>query len=122
MLHHFYHGKVIHGLKNGGKFGFPTANILLDDSAHIDKGVYAVKMCVENGKYGGMLYVGTRPTLNLSGISVEINIFDFDDDIYGKNISFEIVKKIRGERKFVSIEELIAQMEKDKETALQYVS
>lgn len=117
-----FQGEVTHGLQNGRKFGFPTANILVENNIHLDNGVYAVHVLLDNTTYGGMLYVGTRPTLNLNGISVEINIFNFNTDIYGKKIAFEIVKKIREEVKFSSTDELTKQLQKDKEEALQYVS
>lgn len=117
-----FQGEVIHGLQNGRKFGFPTANILVENDAHIENGVYAVRVSLDDAVYGGMLYVGTRPTLNLNGISMEINIFNFNADIYGEKIAFELVKKIREEVKFSSTDELIEQLRKDKETVLQYVS
>ncbi|MDL2309063.1 riboflavin kinase [Bacteroidales bacterium OttesenSCG-928-B11] len=117
-----YYGKVIHGNKNGRKFGFPTANILLNNSENSpEKGIYAVQVTIGNKSFGGMLYVGTRPTLNLNGISIEINIFDFNDDIYDEAISFEIVKRIRDDQKFPSIDQLIAQLQQDKIIAQQYV-
>lgn len=117
-----YHGKVIHGLQNGRKFGFPTANILLIPPAAISTGVYAVKVYINSNTYGGMLYVGNRPTLNLDQISVEINIFNFNLDIYDQNISFYIIHKIREEKRFSSIEQLIEQIKNDREKAIYYVS
>ncbi|HNY62216.1 MAG TPA: riboflavin kinase [Bacteroidales bacterium] len=109
-----FSGIVIHGLKRGKEFGFPTANILLDQTdATIEPGVYATELTLDNEKHQGMLYVGTRPTLNLSKRSVEIHIFNFNRSIYGIQIQFYVLKKIRGDQRFNSIEELIAQIEND---------
>lgn len=109
-----FSGIVIHGLKRGKEFGFPTANILLDQTdATIEPGVYATELTLDNEKHQGMLYVGTRPTLNLSKRSVEIHIFNFNRNIYGIQIQFYVLKKIRGDQRFNSIEELIAQIEND---------
>lgn len=115
----WYNGIVGHGLHNGERFGFPTANVFLHESIELDKGVYAVRVCVDGQALKGMLYVGTRPTLNLNDITLEINIFDFNEDIYGKEIMFSIVQKIRSEQKFSSINELIQQLERDKVSAQQ---
>jgi riboflavin kinase/FMN adenylyltransferase len=110
----FFTGIVIHGEKRGKEFGFPTANIQLDQSdTTIEPGVYATELILDNEKHQGMLYVGTRPTLNLSQKSIEIHIFNFNRNIYGIQIQFFVFKKIRGDQRFNSIEELIAQIEKD---------
>lgn len=110
----FFTGIVIHGEKRGKEFGFPTANIQLDKSdTTIEPGVYATELILDNEKHQGMLYVGTRPTLNLSQKSIEIHIFNFNRNIYGIQIQFFVLKKIRGDQRFNSIEELIAQIEKD---------
>lgn len=109
----WYSGEVIHGLQNGRKFGFPTANVQSETTPNIGKGVYAVLVRLGQEEFKGMLYVGTRPTLNLSMLSFEINIHDFDRDIYGEILSYQIVKKIRDEKKFNSPTELIEQLKKD---------
>jgi riboflavin kinase / FMN adenylyltransferase len=108
-------GTVIHGLHNGELFGFPTANLQTADD-NLEKGVFAVKVRFEDTLYYGMLYVGSRPTLHLTSLTVEVNIFNFKQDIYGKNVSIFIVRKIRDEKKFSSTDELIRQMEQDRET------
>lgn len=121
MLKSRFSGKVIQGLHNGHRFGFPTANIALDPPTEkLEKGVFAVKIGIDESVYHGMLYVGTRPTLHLSEESIEINIFDFDQDLYGKSIDFEIVKKIRDEKSFNSTEALINQIKQDKDEILQF--
>lgn len=107
---------VIHGYKNGRKFGFPTANLRLDEEVQIAKGVYAVWVKVEDNTYKGMLYVGTRPTLSLSELTYEVHILDFQGSLYGKRLSFTIVQQIREEKSFPSVDELVAQLALDRET------
>lgn len=117
-----FFGTVIHGLHNGEGFGFPTANIQLDTSQDIDLGVYAVTLQVDQQHLNGMMYVGTRPTLNLSELSLEIHLFDFKGDLYGKSVSFIIVDKIRDEERFNSTDELIQQLYLDKQAAIQLLN
>lgn len=113
-------GKVVEGLKNGRKFGFPTINISLDTSSLIeDTGVFATQVRIGDEQYNGMLYIGTRPTLDLMDKTVEINLFDFDRECYGEEVRFMIGKKIRPEMKFSTVEELINQLKKDKNEILQ---
>lgn len=116
------HGKVVEGRRLGRKIGFPTANI---ESSDIHKiipgyGVYAVKIGIEGKMFNGMLNIGTRPTFNQNADkrSIEVNIFDFDKDIYNKNITLHFIKRIREERKFNGPEELTAQLIKDRKSAL----
>lgn len=112
-----YSGIVIHGLHNGERLGFPTANVQLPDDVHIAKGVYAVWVYVEGKRHEGMLYVGTRPTLSLSELTYEINIFDFEGNLYGQELAFVIVKQLRAEQVFESRDALSAQLAKDCEAA-----
>ncbi len=113
-------GRVVQGLQNGRKFGFPTINIELDMPDLLnDTGVFATELVLNDVHYHGMLYVGTRPTLDLQTKTVEINIFDFDEDCYGANVLFKICRKIRPEQKFSSPEKLIDQLKKDKDEILQ---
>ena len=109
-------GTVIHGLENGRKFGFPTANVQPDTPAELEKGVYAVWVKIDGNRYKGMLYVGTRPTLGLHETTYEINIFNFRKSLYGKTISFRVIQKIRGEKRFKNTDELMAALRHDKET------
>jgi riboflavin kinase / FMN adenylyltransferase len=110
-------GKVVDGFMLGRKIGFPTANI---EPNHPDKlipkmGVYAVKVCWNNQYYIGMLNIGNRPTVNNDGkITIEVHILDFDEDIYSQTIEIIFVQKIRDEKKFNNIDELIVQLQKDK--------
>lgn len=109
-------GRVVRGLQNGRKFGFPTINIALDEHCSVeDTGVFAAELLLQGNNYKGMLYIGTRPTLSLQEKTLEINIFDFDQDCYDAEVKFRICKKIRSEQKFASVEELISQLKKDKD-------
>ena len=116
------HGTVVEGKQLGRKLGFPTANIEASDKNKIIPGfgVYAVKVELNGADCNGMLNIGTRPTFNnnADNRSIEVNIFDFEGDIYGKEITLKFVGKIRDEQKFNNIEMLVNQLEKDKLTAL----
>ena len=112
-----YSGTVIHGLHNGESLGFPTANVQLPDDVHITKGVYAVWVYIDGKRHEGMLYVGTRPTLSLNELTYEINIFDFSENLYGKELAFVIVKQLRSEQVFESWEALSTQLAEDREAA-----
>ncbi|HSO86799.1 MAG TPA: bifunctional riboflavin kinase/FAD synthetase [Draconibacterium sp.] len=116
------HGAVVEGKQLGRKLGFPTANIEASDRFKIipGYGVYAVKVELNGDSYNGMLNIGTRPTFNnnADNRSIEVNIFDFEGDIYGKEITLKFIGKIRDEQKFDNIEMLVNQLEKDKIEAL----
>lgn len=115
-------GFVIEGKKIGREIGFPTANIKPSDINKLipANGVYAVDTYIDNRKYSGMLSIGYNPTINKnrSTRTVEVNIFDFDKDIYGKEIRVSFRHRLRDEKEFASIDELSGQMKKDKEDAL----
>jgi len=116
-MHKIFLGTVVKGLGKGKTIGFPTANIkLINNELHIDSGVHAVNTTIDNQNYKGMLYVGTRPTLNMLEQTIEIHIFEFDKNIYDMQISFQILHKIRDEIKFKSEKELIEQLHRDRET------
>ncbi|GHS99309.1 riboflavin biosynthesis protein [Bacteroidia bacterium] len=110
-------GKVIHGNKMGRTIGFPTANIELDDKEKVvpREGVYAVRIWVENENYLGMAYIGKRPTVSSAGEQrIEVNIFDFDRDIYGEYIRVEFTDFLRPDAHFAGLEALKQQLAKDK--------
>ena len=113
-------GIVIKGDQLGRTLGFPTANIYVAEEFKLipSDGVYAVKVIVQSKKYQGMLNIGIRPTIAGTRMQIEVNIFDFDADIYGQNIQVEFVKMLRSERKFESKEALSQQLYHDKEHAL----
>ncbi len=115
-------GKVIHGDKRGRTLGFPTANLELTDGEKLipANGVYAVM--VQAGQQGtihkGMMNIGVRPTVGGISRMIEVNIFDFSEDLYGEPLSISLYHFIREEMKFSSLEELQNQIGKDKEEIL----
>lgn len=115
-------GTVVHGFHNGRDIGFPTANVgNLDPSIILPhNGAYAVMVCVDNKWYKGMVNIGHRPTLdNGKQLSIEVNIFDFDCDIYGKPITLQFIRFLRLEFKLVSIEQLREQLTHDKQLSIE---
>lgn len=114
-------GKVVNGFKVGHKIGFPTANIEPEDPEKLipSIGVYAVRVRWNNQYYKGMMNIGNRPTMdNGENISIEVHIIDFDTDIYNETIEIDFIRKIRDEKKFNSVEELVEQLQKDKQNVL----
>ncbi len=114
-------GKVVDGFKVGHKIGFPTANIKIIDNEKMipSLGVYAVKIHWNKTLYRGMMNIGNRPTLNNGDhVSLEVNIFDFDNDIYNETVIIDFVGKIRNEKKFANVDELIEQLKKDRTVVL----
>ena len=116
-------GKVVNGYHEGRKLGFPTANL---DISHFGQlipspGVYAVKVRMENTVVWkhGMMNVGTRPTFNGKQLTLETHIFRFDGDIYDQLLLVSFVKRIRGEQRFESPEELAAQLKEDEQVVLE---
>ncbi len=113
----FMSGIVIKGKQLGRTIGYPTANIeLLDlDKIKPKTGVYAVNVVIDQIKFKGMLNVGCNPTTDSDRIQkIEVNIFDFNKDIYGKIIKIEFIKHLRNEVKFANLDELKEQLAKDK--------
>lgn len=115
-------GKVVKGKQIGRTIGYPTANLKLTDKNKLipKQGIYAVRIFHKYEFYGGMLSIGVRPTIgkNLKQ-TIEVNIFDFDKDIYDKNITLQFVKYLRPEEKYNSLDELKIQLAKDKEESLE---
>lgn len=107
-------GEIIHGKANGRKMGYPTANISLKDQIINPKnGIYASRVIIDGKKYFGATNVGMNPTVNGKYLSIETNILDFDEDIYGKRVRIEFLEKIRDEKKFESLDELRKQLDLD---------
>ncbi len=117
-------GKVIHGEKRGKSvLSLPTANIDIEKEKLLPKrGVYIALANIEGKKYRGLVNVGIKPTFleSQQNTSVEIYMFDFDDNIYGKKMSILLLKRIRDEKKFNNIGDLTRQIEKDKIIANDY--
>jgi len=111
-------GRVAHGDKRGRTIGFPTANIFMHRNAVPVNGVFAVEMCgIDDRPIAGVANVGTRPTVDGSRALLEVHLFDFDRDIYGRHVQVSFLKKLRPERKFESFELLKRQIERDAEQA-----
>lgn len=108
-------GRVVHGKKLGRTLGFPTANIRLGPRAPALMGVYAVKLYgVRSNPLPGVASLGVRPTLESAGApSLEVYLFDFSDDIYGRHVRVEFVQKLRDEVKFDDVDTMCKQMSKD---------
>lgn len=116
-------GIVVTGEKRGRTLGFPTANLSVSpEYVFPKKGVYAVKIIYENTSYNGMLNIGFKPTFHeqLTEPTIEVHIFDFNETIYGKQLTIEWRKRLRDEIKFSSVDELIEQLKKDKKAAENY--
>ncbi len=113
-------GTVVDGDKIGRGLGFPTANISVAESYKLipDDGIYAVQVLHKDQRYGGMLYIGNRPTLAKTNKTIEVNIFDFDQNIYGKPLTVSFIERIRGDMTLNSLDELTAQLQKDRTSAL----
>ncbi len=107
-------GKVIHGKKIGRTIGFPTANIGFDSIKLLPKkGAYIVDVYVKNKHYKGMLSIGTNPTVNGKELTAEVNILDFNEDIYDQNITVKFRKFLHEEIKFESLEQLVEKLKDD---------
>ena len=110
-------GKVIKGNGVGRTIKYPTANIEIKEIYKLipPKGVYLVKIYLGENEFSGMMNIGNRPTINGLNQTIEVYIFDFDKDIYGKNLKVCFLKKIRKEKKFDSLPSLKSQLKKDEE-------
>ena len=108
-------GKVEKGRMMGKKIGFPTCNIDIGNYVIAKPGVYAVKAKINKTKkiYRGIANLGYRPTFNQKKILLEVNLFNFSGNLYNKKLSVEFLKFIRGEKKFIGIDELRSQIKKD---------
>ena len=112
-------GRVVHGLKLGRTLGYPTANIqVTEDYKLIPKdGVYAVYSYIDGRKVYGMMSIGKNPTIEGKGASIEVYFFDFNGDLYDRELTIYFVKYLREERKFSSVALLKKQLQDDETTA-----
>jgi riboflavin kinase/FMN adenylyltransferase len=106
-------GEVISGSHRGVSLGFPTANIRPDKVLVPPNGVYAVHVLLEGNRHRGALNIGFNPTFADQKLSIEVYIFDFDENIYGKHLDLLFVERLREEIRFASPGELIAQIDRD---------
>jgi riboflavin kinase / FMN adenylyltransferase len=115
-----FRGKVIEGMKLGRKLGYPTANLFIEDTYKLIPaiGVYAVKCRVRGLEYGGMMNIGNNPTIPGKSFSIEVNIFDFQGDIYEEHIEVLVIARLRDEKKFQNLDELALNLHIDKTNAL----
>lgn len=119
--HYSITGKVEKGKRIGNTIGFPTANIYPEEYLLMPlDGVYVTRTLLDGVIYNSITNIGNNPTFNDQKKSIETYILDYNEDIYGKDIEVFFLKKIRGEKKFNSIDELVEQIRKDTESARQY--
>ena len=112
----FITGTVVRGDQIGRQIGYPTANIVIQERYKLipADGIYAVKVLIDGAIHNGMAYIGTRPTINGTTRNIEVNIFNFDKEIYNRQIRMDFYHFIRGDIKFTSLDDLKMQIAKDK--------
>lgn len=123
LLQYYYQvkGKVIYGRQNGRTIGCPTANVDYAPYLILKRGVYAVKFIHQRITYIGMANIGYNPTLGaLNQLSLEVNIFDFDQMIYGDEVTVVFYKRIRDEKKFDDVSLLVEQLDHDRKEIKEY--
>ena len=126
---YFFEGVVIEGNKLGRTIGYPTANLHISSEEKLipGNGVYAVTVLIRDSSvaskvYKGMMNIGLRPTVDGKKKVIEVNIFDFDADIYGQTLQVHLQKYLRGEVKFNGLDELKEQLKQDKFSAISFLS
>ena len=117
-------GTVVHGNHLGKTLGFPTANIqpYKDQPPMIRNGVYLVHVTLQERKLFGICNNGYRPTIGGTHLVIEVNILDFSEDIYGMEISVRIIRRIRKEKKFEHLDQLVSQIKLDRLKATRILS
>ena len=122
--HYMLNGTVVSGKKLGGTIGFPTANIEIKEPYKLipKTGVYIIRTYINTILYTGMMNIGFNPTVLGKHQTIEAHLFDFNEDLYGKEITIEFIYFLREEHKFESVEELVVQLNIDKENAISYLS
>ena len=117
-------GKVVKGDGLGKKINYPTANIFIKETYKIipKDGVYLVETIIKDKLFNGMMNIGHRPTIGTKNKSIEVHLFNFNEDIYGKVISIKMISKIRDEKKFSSIQALKEQLVKDENYCLKLIN
>ena len=124
LLGHYWSltGRVIHGAKLGRQLGYPTANLAVDPSCRLRHAIYAVEIALDGSRLDGsrlkgVASFGRRPTVDNGPPLLEVFIFDFAEDLYGRDIEVFFVAFLRGEQKFESLDALVAQIRRDEEQA-----
>jgi riboflavin kinase/FMN adenylyltransferase len=120
--HFSLHGQVVKGDKIGRTIGYPTANIFIEESYKLipSDGIYAVTVEMNKDIFKGMAYIGQRPTINGMTRNIEVNIFDFNREIYGQDITMNFLEFLRHDVKFTGLEALKEQLHRDKEATIAY--
>jgi riboflavin kinase/FMN adenylyltransferase len=103
----------VHGSHRGHSLGFPTANLKTANELIPGFGVYAVLAHVEGRTIKGVASIGIRPTFDSGPVSIEVYLFDFHEDLYGRPVELVFIKRLRGEEKFADAEALVRQIRKD---------
>ena len=117
-------GKIVKGDGLGKKINYPTANIFIEETYKIipKDGVYLVETIIKDKLFKGMMNIGHRPTIGTNVKSIEVHLFNFNEDIYGQAISIKMISKIRDEKKFSSIQALKEQLVKDENYCLKLIN
>ncbi len=117
-------GKVVRGDQIGRQIGYPTANIVIEERYKLipSDGIFAAKINIQGKLYKGMAYIGSRPTINGITRNIEINIFDFNQEIYNEQVTLHFYNYVRGDVKFTGLDELKVQLAQDKVDVLELLS
>ena len=117
-------GIVCKGKQLGRTIGFPTANVVIEENYKLIplNGVYIIKSIIDAKTIYGMMNIGTRPTVDGTSQTIEVNFFDFNQNLYNKKITISLLKRMRSEQKFESIKSLKSQLLLDKTSAKEYIS
>jgi riboflavin kinase/FMN adenylyltransferase len=121
---YFLTGSIVKGKQLGRTIGFPTANLKVEEDYKLipQNGVYIVKSIINKKTVFGMMNIGFNPTVNGQNQTIEVNYFEFNEDLYGQKITVSILKRIRAEQKFESVSLLKEQLQSDAETANKYLN
>lgn len=121
--HYLLTGTIVKGAGLGKKINFPTINIAIKESYKLipKNGVYIVKTNIDKTTVFGIMNIGKRPTVNGKEQTIEVHLLDFNNDLYGKNIQIEVLKRLRDEKKFDSITNLTHQIKIDEKTARKWI-
>ena len=117
-------GTIIHGRGLGQKWNYPTVNIHIEETYKLipKSGVYIIKTSINNNHIFGIMNIGYRPTIDGKHQTIEVHLLDFNADLYGENIQVQLVYRLRDEQKFVSVDELFAQIKRDESNARKLIT
>jgi len=121
---YYISGTVVKGKGLGKQIGFPTANIHIEENYKLipKNGVYIVKSTLHNATIYGMMNIGTNPTVNGTSQTIEVNFFNVDENLYDKTLKIELLKRLRDEHKFSSVDALKTQLKIDAQNAHQFIN